>query len=38
MQANGAGMMRLACCEATEKGIGVCRPGHDALVIEALAK
>jgi hypothetical protein len=37
MQANGAEMMRLACCEATEKGIGVCAPVHDALLIEAPA-
>jgi hypothetical protein len=37
MQANGAEMMRLACCEATEKGIGVCCPVHDALLIEAPA-
>ena len=35
MQANGAEMMRLACSEATEKGIGVCCPVHDALLIEA---
>jgi hypothetical protein len=37
MQANGAEMMRLACCEATEKGVGVCCPVHDALLIEAPA-
>jgi hypothetical protein len=37
-QVDGAGMMRRAWCEATEKGIGVCRPVHDALVIEAPAK
>jgi DNA polymerase-1 len=37
MQANGAEMLRLACCEATEKGIGVCCPVHDALLIEAPA-
>jgi len=35
MQANGAEMMRLACCELTEKGIVVCCPVHDALLVEA---
>ena len=35
MQANGAEMLRLACCEATENGIAVCMPVHDALLIEA---
>lgn len=35
MQANGAEMMRLACCLATENGITVCCPVHDALLIEA---
>ncbi len=34
MQANGAEMMRLACCLATEWGIAVCAPVHDALLIE----
>jgi hypothetical protein len=34
MQANGAEMMRLACCLATERGITVCAPVHDALLIE----
>jgi hypothetical protein len=34
MQANGAEMMRLACCLATERGIAVCAPVHDALLIE----
>jgi DNA polymerase I len=33
MQANGAEMMRLACCLATERGIEVCAPVHDALLI-----
>jgi hypothetical protein len=33
MQANGAEMLRLACCEATEGGILVCAPVHDALLI-----
>lgn len=35
MQANGAEMLRLACCFATEAGISVCAPIHDALLIEA---
>ncbi len=35
MQANGAEMLRLACCLATERGIRVCAPVHDAIVIEA---
>jgi DNA polymerase I-like protein with 3'-5' exonuclease and polymerase domains len=35
MQANGAEMLRLACCLATERGIDVCAPIHDALLIEA---
>jgi len=34
MQANGAEMMRLACCLATESGIRVCAPVHDALLVE----
>lgn len=35
MQANGAEMLRLACCLVTEAGIDVCAPVHDALLIEA---
>lgn len=35
MQANGAEMLRLACCYAIEMGIRVCAPVHDALLIEA---
>jgi len=35
MQANGAEMMRLACSLATEAGIKVCCPVHDAILIEA---
>ncbi len=35
MQANGAEMMRLACSLATESGITVCCPVHDAILIEA---
>jgi DNA polymerase family A len=34
MQANGAEMLRLACCSATEQGITVCAPIHDALLVE----
>ena len=33
MQANGAEMLRLACCFATERGIEVCAPVHDAVLI-----
>ncbi len=35
MQANGAEMMRLAAMLATERGIRVCCPVHDAFLIEA---
>ena len=34
MQAHGAEMLRLACCLATERGIEVCCPVHDALLVE----
>ena len=37
MQANGAEMLRLACSMATEAGIRVCAPVHDAVLIEAPA-
>jgi len=37
MQANGAEILRLACCLATERGIAVCAPVHDALLIEGPA-
>jgi len=33
MQANGAEMMRLAACFATEQGLEVCAPVHDAFLI-----
>jgi DNA polymerase-1 len=33
MQANGAEMLRLACCFATERNIEVCAPVHDAVLI-----
>ena len=35
MQANGAEILRLACCELTEAGIDVCAPIHDAVLIES---
>ncbi len=35
LQANGAEMMRLACCNAVGEEIPVCAPIHDALLIEA---
>ena len=35
MQANGAEMLRLACCLATERGVWVIAPVHDAVLIEA---
>ena len=35
MQANGAEMLRLAACMATEAGLRVCAPVHDALLLEA---
>ena len=33
MQANGAEMLRLACCLGTEQGIAVSAPVHDAVLI-----
>ena len=33
LQANGAEMMRLAACLATERGVEVCAPVHDAFLI-----
>jgi DNA polymerase-1 len=35
MQANGAEMLRLACCLLTEAGVKACAPVHDAVLIEA---
>jgi hypothetical protein len=35
MQANGAEMLRLACCLAVEAGIRVVAPVHDAVLIES---
>jgi DNA polymerase-1 len=34
-QAHGAEMLRLACCLITERGIQLCCPIHDAVLIEA---
>jgi DNA polymerase-1 len=36
-QANGAEMLRIAACLATERGISVCAPIHDALLVEGPA-
>jgi hypothetical protein len=33
MQANGAELVRLACCLGIERGVEVCAPVHDALMI-----
>ena len=33
MQANGAEMLRLACCLGIERGIEICAPVHDAVLI-----
>ena len=35
MQANGAEILRLACCYMVEADIRVCAPIHDAVLIEA---
>lgn len=35
MQAHGAEMMRIACCLAVERGVKLCAPIHDALLVEA---
>ena len=35
MQGNGAELLRIACCLATERGIEVCAPVHDAVLIAA---
>jgi hypothetical protein len=35
MQANGAEMLRLACCLAIERGVEVCAPVHDAILMYA---
>jgi DNA polymerase I len=33
MQGNAAEMLRLACCLATERGVEICAPVHDAVLI-----
>ena len=33
MQANGAEMLRLACCLGTERGVEICGPVHDAVLV-----
>ncbi len=38
MQANGAEILRLACCYLVEAGIRVCAPVHDAVLIEVPIK
>ena len=35
MQGNGAEILRMACSLSTERGISVCAPVHDALLVEA---
>ena len=35
MQANGAEMLRIACILASERGVRICAPVHDAILIEA---
>jgi DNA polymerase I len=35
LQANRAELLRLACCLATERGVRVAAPVHDALLVEA---
>jgi hypothetical protein len=35
MQANGSEMLRIACCKAIQKGVKICAPVHDAILIEA---
>ena len=34
MQSNAAEMMRIAACLATERGIRICCPVHDAFLVE----
>ena len=38
LQANGGEMLRLACSLATERGVQVCAPVHDALLVEGPVK
>ena len=37
VQANAAEMLRLACCLLVERGIGLCAPVHDAVMVEGSA-
>jgi hypothetical protein len=37
MQSNGAELLKLACCLATERGVRVVAPVHDALLVEGSA-
>jgi len=37
-QANGAEMLRLACCLLAERGAGLCAPVHDAVMVEGPAR
>lgn len=37
-QANGAEMLRLAACLLVERGIGLCAPVHDAVLVEGPAR
>jgi hypothetical protein len=37
IQSHAAEMLRLACCLLTERGVRVCAPVHDAVLIEAQA-
>jgi hypothetical protein len=37
MQSHASEMLRLACCRATELGLMVCAPVHDALLVEGAA-
>jgi DNA polymerase I-like protein with 3'-5' exonuclease and polymerase domains len=38
MQGNAAEMLRIACCLATEHGVEVCAPIHDALLVQSAAE
>lgn len=38
VQANAAEMLRLACCLLVERGVGLCAPIHDAVLVEGLAE
>lgn len=37
VQANAAEMLRLACCLLVERGVGLCCPVHDAVLVEGPA-